>query len=659
MKKMISIFLTISMLISLAACAGSPSDMSGRSAPTADEEEVCGVPLAPEDEGEGEELPDAKPAALSFAADYAEVYAAISERLYSDDYRGGDVAVNDAVVDSPAEDSADSAEPESGTTGSGGDFSGTNVQVEGIDEGDVVKTDGEYIYVLSDYELIIVKADGAASSVISRTEVGEHYSTEETENADGSFSYSGSEKSPSEMFISGDRLMLISNASSYSEYKSAEGDWNYESTQCTNVDFFDVSDPSSPVLVTSLGQDGRVIGTRLHEGRLYVVSSHSVWDAGEEESPEDYIPGLYIDGEYTLIAPADICICPYGESTNYIIAAAYEPETAASLGAQSVLGAGSSVYMRGDNIYVTGTVYDDGEGESREESIYKVVDYHHSANTAVHRFSVAEGLSLEAQGLVPGYIESRFSIDEYEGYARLVTTRDEYSYSIYTDGERGFVNYDWHDDELRTNALYILNDALEVVGSVENLAEGESVYSARFDGDIAYFCTFEQVDPLFAVDVSDPTTPVVLSELKISGFSEYLHSWSEGRLFGFGYEADEETGWTESLKMVMFDTTNKADVGVAASHVLEDCWYSEALYDHHAFFIAPEKNIIGFLGDGDYYIYGYDEEGGFYRRGYFSFDNWEYNVRGMYIGEDIYIVGSHSIHILELDTCTIKATIAI
>lgn len=647
MKKIFAVILIFAFIFSLAGCgeAGEPTPLN------ADDPKVisCEAPGETPAQSAAEKHSGPEAAGLSFASGYEEIYDAIVERSASL-YRGDGIYVTTdsaEIMEEPVAE-AESSSYDAAVNNSA-DFSGTNVQVEGIDEGDIVKTDGEYIYVLREgRELLIIRAMGAESVIVSRTDIGAH---KEIKTEAGYDSYS---KTAGEMFIVGDRLVIVSGVCSYYEYSDDEG-WHYDDSRRTEIDIYDVSEPESPVLVSNMAQDGYNIGTRLYGGRVYIVSRYNIYYYGGDifpDMPGTYLPYTYAEGVGKAIAAEDICICPYSDSTSYVVAAAYDVERAEMLSVQSVLGAGSEVYMRGDNIYIAGTVFDDGASEPRREDVYTVVDYHQSSNTAIYRFGVTEtGIELEAEGIVPGYMESQFSIDEHNGYARVVTTRNEYAYSVYTDEERDFVNYKWHEDMADTNGLYILDESLEVVGYVDDLAPGEQVYSARFDGDIAYFCTFEMVDPLFAVDLSVPSAPVVLSELKISGFSEYLHSWGEGRLFGFGYEADESTGWTEGLKLVMFDTTDKTDVGIAATHNLTDCYYSEALYDHHAFFIEPGKNIIGFVGDGDYYIFGYDEAKGFYQRAHFSFDIWEHSARGMYIGEEIYIVGQNSMYVLGLSDC--------
>jgi uncharacterized secreted protein with C-terminal beta-propeller domain len=154
------------------------------------------------------------------------------------------------------------------------------------------------------------------------------------------------------------------------------------------------------------------------------------------------------------------------------------------------------------------------------------------------------------------------------------------------------VKLPWDEDGSKTfNALYVLDADLQVAGSITDLAQDEVIYSARFDGDIGYFVTFRQVDPLFAVDLSNPKAPVVLSALKIPGFSEYLHLWSDGRLFGLGRDADVETGRAGRMKLSMFDTSDPADV-TERKTLLLDSDYSAALYNHKAILISRDKNLI-------------------------------------------------------------------
>ena len=176
---------------------------------------------------------------------------------------------------------------------------------------------------------------------------------------------------------------------------------------------------------------------------------------------------------------------------------------------------------------------------------------------------------------------------------------------------------------------------------------------------MAYFVTFRETDPLFAVDLSDPASPKVLSALKIPGFSEYLHFYGEGRLFGLGMAADEETGWTECLKLSMFDTSDPTDVTEKTMLELREYMWSPALYDHHAALINIEKNIIAFPTDSSYLIYSYSDDSGFVKKGEVPFDGWSDNTRGLYIGEYMYICSSYNVIVIDMADYSVINEIAI
>ena len=585
------------------------------------------------------------------ASDYAEVYAAISKARGGSAVTrvGGAVAVEETAdeAEAPAAVNTASSATKDASGGTGGDYSGTNVQVEGVDEGDIVKTDGKYIYVIHYDELIILKADGANTVEVSRTEIGR--SNYESSDGKTDYSYWYEYKNPDELFVGDGRLAVISNYSSYRENR-LDGKWNYTSKNYTCVDIYDVSDPAAPKLVSSLGQDGYDLGTRMVGSKVYLVTNYWVWNCVEEE-PSTYVPVLYKNDEMHILPVEKIYINPACESTEYVVACVYDLATGETAASQSILGCGDTLFMNESGVYVLGSRWKDTVTDKGKESVYTVEEHVNASATEIIRLDT-EDLSVKATGAVPGYMDSQFSADEYQGYLRLVTTRNDNCYTIYRDEAYGFENYKWADRKT-TNGLYILDGSLAIVGKVEDLAPGERVYSARFDGDIAYFCTFRNVDPLFAADLSDPTAPKVLSELKISGFSEYLHAWSENRLFGLGQEADEESGWTECLKLVMFDTTDKANVTVKHTLQLSDCDWSEALYDHKAVFIDPVRNYIGFAADDEYRIYTYDDANGFRLVCSFEAENyWFGGARGFRIGDAVYIVTNEAAVVIDMNGWT-------
>lgn len=566
---------------------------------------------------------------IPFASAYTDVYEAL--------IRTEEGPVSDAM---PMPEAPEATNPPSDTSkpSTDGDHSSTNIQELGVDEGDIVKTDGENIYILSDQNLVIVSAEGTESKTLSVTQVGESWS-EADEN-----SSEGYEKFVNELYVLGDRLAVISSAYEWNESRDSDV-WSYDSSERTVMELFDISDPAAPQHIAEVGQDGYPLSSRVTNGRLYLLSSYHVYDI-DENDPETYIPRLYAGDHCALVPAEDILLQPENGSS-FTIVTAYDMESGSLAGNQTVLGGSGTVYMNRDNLYLASTEYATEEGESYTESVYTVRDCKNFSRTNIIRFDVTDGVSIVATGSVPGYLMEQFAMDEHEGYLRVVTTLNETSYSIYEDASMGFINYQWGED-VSGNNLYILDDSLQITGSIEDLAPGEQVYSVRFDGSIGYFVTFRQVDPLFSVDLSDPTAPALLGELKIPGFSEYLHVYSSSLLFGFGMDADEETGWTETMKLSMFDVSDPVNV-IERDTLVLDYYWSEALYDHNAMLIDTEKNIIGFPADSVYCLYGYSTERGFFERAEIAFDGWVSGARGIYVGDILYVI-SDTIHLLDLNT---------
>ena len=270
-------------------------------------------------------------------------------------------------------------------------------------------------------------------------------------------------------------------------------------------------------------------------------------------------------------------------------------------------------------------------------------------STDIYRFFYKEGkIEKAADGNVPGSVKDHFAINEYQGYLRMATTVREETHEPVRDSVWGkVIAYDTKDSKTY-NSLYTLDQDLNIAGKVEGLAEGETIYSARFIGRMGYFVTFRQTDPLFSVDLSDPQNPKVLGELKISGFSEYLHPYADHLLLGIGMEAEEDTGSVGSVKLTMFDTSNPSDVKEGCTLELEGYTYANALYDYKAILIDPGKNLFGFCAEGysedasycRYLLFSY-ADGAFQKRMEIDCSDLEMDdsasIRGTYIGDVFYL----------------------
>ncbi len=196
-----------------------------------------------------------------------------------------------------------------------------------------------------------------------------------------------------------------------------------------------------------------------------------------------------------------------------------------------------------------------------------------------------EKIDFIAEGEVPGYVLNQFSMDEYNGYFRVATTVENYNWQTFVE------------EATSTNNVYVLDSSLNLVGSVEDLAPGEQIYSAMFMGNRAYIVTFRNVDPLFVIDLTDPTAPTVLGQLKVTGYSGYLHPYDENYIIGIGketdYDSEDDFAWYQGVKISLFDVSDVSNpVEVAKYEIGDRGTTSPILSDHKALLFDQEKNLL-------------------------------------------------------------------
>lgn len=523
--------------------------------------------------------------------DYEEVYEylqayAMNANSYDED--GGEVMImEDSAADMAAggaemrqqiaseTQKMDAAVPEAASA----EYSETNVRQEGVDEADVVKTDGRYLYTLRDNGRAVVIVD-TKDGLKEAAEV----KLEDTHSI-------------REFYVNNGKLALVGE--SYREEKTKSG-W-YMSTASTFAVTYDLSDPAKPEKVGEVTQSGYYTSSRMSEGHLYLFSQYSVDTASgiEPRDTEKYIP--LVDG--TLLPGNDIYLPTTKQAYMYAVISSVDMEKPDDTkDSKAIFTDGGNLYVSNKNIYW----YED-------RSWY-------TGDTVIRRLSYQDGkLKAEASGMVGGYIHDSFCIDEYKGYLRVITTEKE------------------------ANSVYVLDEKLKTVGSIEGLAEDERVYSARLMGDVGYFVTFRETDPLFSVDFSDPKKPEIIGELKIPGFSEYLHFYGEDMLLGIGMDVDEDGFTTNGVKLSMFDISDNTDVKEVQKYVMKNVYSADVMYDYRAALIDVGKNIIGFSansGDGEsYYVFSYDKDKGFACLMEETINGTGYQTaRGVYIDQVLYVV---------------------
>lgn len=533
---------------------------------------------------------------IQTAKSYDQIYEYLQAN--QDNQYGTDTGMLErGVVTESAEDSsstnsataADTGVAQNSKSSENAVYSETNVRQEGVDEADVVKTDGRYLYTLKDNGrsvAIVDTSNGELQMVIS-------IPVEDDDQA-------------REFYVNDGHLILVSEFNQERE----DGTWTYASTD-TRVTTYDITDPEKPEKAGEVTQSGSYTSSRLTDGHLYLFTQYSV-DVTSGITPKDkkdYIP--YVNQQ--MLEADDIYLPPFSQAYMYEVVSSVDVAKPGEIqDTKAIFSDGGELYVSNDNIYWYETQWSD------------------KTETVIKRISYKDGkLKAEASGKVDGYINDSFSIDEYDGYLRVVTTDDE------------------------TNGLYILDSKMKEVGSITGLAEGEQVYSARLLGDTGYFVTYEQTDPLFSVDLSDPKNPKIIGKLKIPGFSEYLHFYGENQLLGIGMDVDEDGFTTNGVKLSMFDISDSSDVKEIQKYTLENVYSAAVMYDYKAVLIDPEKNVIGFAADGNngenYYVFSYNDTNGFEclmnetvnGNGYQS-------ARGVYVDNTLYVVKGNIIEAYDM-----------
>ena len=452
-----------------------------------------------------------------------------------------------------------------------GDYSNTNIQVAGVDEADTVKTDGQYIYTLSSAQnggyynygyssqtsnnIYIISADPQNAKVVSKIALD-------------------NDTNPAGLFLSQDSTRLVVLSSKYQSYSASSSDaliMPFYSDISTSINVYDISNKANPVLSRNFTVSGSYFNSRMIGNYVYAVTSQNAYVYNDAVT----VPAVYNDGKAYGASPTSIYYADMNQSNNYSFTSFYgidvSDDQQQPTNMTVLMSGASTMYVSQSNIYVA---YPNWVNGSDVTSIYRVK---------------IDGLQLtfEAQGGVPGYTINQYAMDEYNGNLRIATNMQQ----------NAVISNAFTSQGSQVNNVYVLNQNLSVVGKLEGLAQGENLHSVRFMGDKCYLVTFIRTDPLFVIDLSQPQNPKVLGELKIPGYSDYLHPYDENHLIGVGKDAVDAQGqdfaWYQGLKLSLFDVSNVNNPVQLANYTIGDRGTdSAALTDPKAFLFDKSKNLL-------------------------------------------------------------------
>lgn len=575
----------------------------------------------------------------------------------------GDIMINSSGIQT---DSFTAQESSTTTTQSTKEYSTTNIQVENVDEADITKTDGDYIYSLSEDKVII-------------TDVKDETQIKIVAEIDSK----NSNTIPSDLILYHDKLIVISE-----EMKTTSSYYySYNNSNTTMVSVYDISNKEQPKEIKNYQLEQPYYTSRCIDGRLYVISSGYLKEENNEIVTYYYEDGKQIDPGYKSIKR----IKGIDTTDQTILSMLDLNNMNESVKVNSYLMDVQNAYVSENNIYLLEEKYEGSYTSAPKISsifgFYGILgafvddnEYDYGTYTYIYKFNLLEDGSIQydKKAREKGQTINQFSIDEYEGNLRVALYNNE--------GSR----------------IVIFNNEMEKIGETEKLAEGEKMYSSRFLGNKAYLVTYKTVDPLFVVDLSNPEEPQVLGELKIPGYSTYLHPYDENHLIGIGMQTEEKiyrdsSGRVTStaavitgMKMALFDVTDVNNPIQISDTIIGDSRTTSAiLTNHKALLFSKEKQLLAipvnnytedfeiesssdeyesmvksytnykkqYVSEG-YFVYNINLTDGFTLKGTithektkskYSYYNASRLLRGLYIDDNLYTVSEDYIKVNSLD----------
>ncbi len=433
-------------------------------------------------------------------------------------------------------------------------YTGTNVQVQGVDEPDIVKTDGTHLFVSNTNAVTIINAYPPNSTSILST------LTYTNGNIQG-------------IEIAQNRLLVI----------------NERSTNTTYVDLllYNTTDLSAPKLMENESIAGDYVAARLADGYLYAIIQEPSYIFNGPNAT-GVLPLVTVNGSTSVLPPSSVYYTPIDAQIDYytmIVSISMSTGNASTI---SVLtGPSSTIYVSTQNIYVVYTDYqqyyaDNIPGDVFTGGVISPPMTPNTQNSTIFRAAYLNGtVTVEAAGSVPGSVLNQFSLNEYNDYFMVATSREASIGGTYTIS----------DD------VYVLNMNMSQVSAIRNIAPGENLYAVSFVGDMGYVVTYEQVDPLFAISFQNITNPVIVSALKVNGYSDYLYPLANGNLIGVGKDTVQSSTGNFSyylgLKISLFQELPNGTASDLSDYYIGDRGTdSPVLTNHLAFTYDTATNVM-------------------------------------------------------------------
>ncbi|UXM84412.1 beta-propeller domain-containing protein [Methanococcus aeolicus] len=582
---------------------------------------------------------------------------------YGYNYMVGGMATTQEIMTKSASDSRSSDTIDATNMNTADRYSETNVQVKGIDEADILKTDGNYIYFSPEHNLVYMTIYQPGTNgygkvydhTLEKTYIINALPPELSEVI-GNIPKNG------KLYLQDNNLIIM-------DYEKI---YNYN-----------VSDPKNPKLNWKIDLNNtNYVDSRVYGGKLYLISSKYdiecpiILNNFKIDYNNYYLsivpdPSYYYADRTYIISSIDV---KSGKTVNSIATAG---------------GYDTTIYMSKENIYFTNHIMPNenklyieflkinsneyfskstsdlinqvlnseifgDEAKTTQiqimlEAYFKTLPNEERMNLQ-NRIQKDYELYLEenwgklestgimkinrdtfevVSGIVPGKLLNQFSMDEYDNKLRVATT----------------IGDNWRYREKSTNNLYVLDEELNIIGSVKDMGKGERIYAVRFMGDKAYLITYRETDPLYILDLENPENPKITGELKIPGYSTYLHPIGNNKLIGIGRDDDRK------LKISLYDVSDYNNPKELDKYKLPEYW-SEALYNHHAFLWDEDNSIVVLPVDKHAYMFKIENNTIIMKKDDIHNNYYYYNevLGSLYINNYIYTFSNNEVHIIDINS---------
>ena len=506
---------------------------------------------------------------------------------------------------------------------------GLDLELSKPPEGDVVVTDGAYIYMLDSYGLIIFSVAGKDSEPLSYTKIQR-----------GGASWSEA------MYLAGDRMAVV--------YTADEADSAAADSAAVHTVLLDLSDRRAPKKLTETALEGKQVGACLLDGALVLVTQKSWLTLPKED--EELLPKLWEDGKELSLKPGELYLSPEPAKPAVTLTAALRMEDGRILDALAFTDGVEAVCLRDGEICLSRTLWTETASAPRQEAPYTVVDYSTTARTELKCLRLEGTLRLTGGCVLEGALSDPAALDPRGELLRIVTDADSRSFSSYTDEAHGWTNYEIHSHS-RGSALAVLDAGLQSLGALTSLGGTRGIGACCFVGDTAWFSAAGSRSAVYTADLSDPAKPVMTDSFPVQGERLLLRAFGEGLVLGL---VSPEAG--EPWKLVMYDLSDPAHPREADSLSLKSRVPASELSNPAALFTDAANCLLGFPvsgSNGNEYLLVRWTGSQLKQKGTLALEYVPANARGLLLDGLLYICSPPGeIYVADPETMTVLATVS-